>query len=82
MGMARFALDRFRDDLTACSAPGRRPGPADAPRPPLLAAVAGFATAVLAALVPAIQAASHDPADAVRRTPGGAGGGVAAGRTG
>jgi putative ABC transport system permease protein len=38
----------------------------------LLAVTAGMATAVLAALVPALQAASDEPADAVRRAPTGA----------
>ena len=40
----------------------------------LLAAAAGIATALLAALIPAIQAATQDPADAVRRVPGVVGG--------
>lgn len=35
----------------------------------LVAVAAGVATAILAALVPAIQAASEEPADAVRRAP-------------
>jgi len=40
----------------------------------LLAVIAGVATATFAALLPAIQAATQDPADAVRRVPGVAGG--------
>jgi putative ABC transport system permease protein len=39
----------------------------------LLAVGSGVATACLAALVPAMQAASDEPADAVRRVPSGAG---------
>jgi putative ABC transport system permease protein len=39
----------------------------------LLALLAGVATAVLAALVPAMQAAGDEPADAVRRVPSAAG---------
>lgn len=39
-----------------------------------LALLAGVATAVIAALIPALQAAGEDPADAVRRVPGIAGG--------
>jgi putative ABC transport system permease protein len=38
------------------------------------ATLAGITTAILAALLPAIQAAMQDPADAVRRVPGVAGG--------
>ncbi|MCZ2344380.1 MAG: FtsX-like permease family protein [Bacteroidales bacterium] len=40
----------------------------------LLALGAGVVTAVVAALIPALQAAGEDPADAVRRVPGVAGG--------
>lgn len=75
-GMARFALYIVRDDVSNLFYTSL----ADGPNTPttgtmLLALAAGLATAVFAALVPAVQAASHDPADAVRRTPGGVGGG-------
>ncbi|MGL6072760.1 MAG: FtsX-like permease family protein [Fimbriiglobus sp.] len=39
-----------------------------------LAILAGMTTAIVAALIPAIQAATQDPADAVRRVPGAVGG--------
>ena len=72
--MARSVLSAFRDELGAMFL-----NPASDPAWPSiltigLAMLAGISTAVFAALIPAIQAATQDPADAVRRVPGVAGG--------
>jgi putative ABC transport system permease protein len=74
IGMARFALNLIREDMGSIftAAGGSAAWPSFTTV--LLACGAGLFTALLAALVPSIQAASQDPADAVRRTPGGAGG--------
>jgi putative ABC transport system permease protein len=74
VGMARLALELIREDLANMFT-----GTAVSPMVPsmntiAMACAAGLATAVLAAVVPSIQAAYQDPADAVRRTPGGVGG--------
>jgi putative ABC transport system permease protein len=74
IGMARFAIEQIREDLSTLFV-----NPEVNPAWPtlttmILASLAGMATAVLAGLIPAIQAASQDPADAVRRIPGGTGG--------
>ncbi len=75
-GMARFALYLVQDDVNGLFYTSLTEGPNSPTTGTMLTAVAaGLATALFAALVPAVQAASHDPADAVRRTPGGAGGG-------
>ncbi len=75
-GMARFALYLVQDDVNGLFYTSLTEGPNTPTTGTMLTAVAaGLVTALFAALVPAVQAASHDPADAVRRTPGGAGGG-------
>jgi putative ABC transport system permease protein len=73
-GLAYVALGPFRlqqtlGDLYVPLETGSRP-PLGADTV-LLAAAAGVATALLAALLPALQAAGEEPADAVRRTPPG-----------
>jgi putative ABC transport system permease protein len=75
IGMARFALDLIKDEMASMFT-----GTESQPYWPTLSTVvlafaAGTTTALLAALVPAIQAAYQDPADVVRRTPPGVGGG-------
>lgn len=72
--MARTVLHEFRLELSSMFV-----NPEVDPGWPtlgtvLLAIVAGVATSICAALIPAIQAATQDPADAVRRVPGVAGG--------
>ncbi|OWK38273.1 ABC transporter permease protein [Fimbriiglobus ruber] len=72
--MARTILGQFREELGAMFV-----NPSADPAWPtlatlVLAVLAGVATAVFAALIPAVQAATQDPADAVRRVPGVAGG--------
>ncbi len=74
VGMARGIVHEFREELGSMFV-----NPDVDPVTPtagtvLLAVLAGVATAVFAALIPAIQAATQDPADAVRRVPGVAGG--------
>lgn len=74
VGMARIILGEFRTELGGIFLnPEVDPGK-PTPMTLVLAAIAGIATAVVAALIPAIQAATQDPADAVRRVPGVAGG--------
>jgi len=72
--MAHAILTAFREELGAMFL-----NPSADPALPsllttLIAAAAGIGTAVCAAIIPAIQAAYQDPADAVRRVPGIAGG--------
>jgi len=74
IGLARFAIEQVREEMTTLFV-----NPEVNPAWPTLATVliafsAGVATSVLAGLLPAIQAAAQDPADAVRRTPGSIGG--------
>lgn len=72
--MARTILHEFRGELSAMFVnPEVDPGWPTAGTV-LLAMAAGVATSIFAALIPAIQAATQDPADAVRRVPGVAGG--------
>lgn len=75
-GMARLALYIVQDNANSLFYTSLTDGPTSPTAGTVLAAVAaGLATALFAALVPAVQSASHDPADAVRRTPGRVGGG-------
>nr|MCU0706294.1 ABC transporter permease [Fimbriiglobus sp.] len=75
-GMARLALSLVKDDVNGLFYTSLTDGPNTPTTGTMVSAVlAGLATAIFAAFVPAMQAASHDPADAVRRTPGRAGGG-------
>ena len=72
--LAQLIVGQFRDELgTLLTNPDANPG-LPSLRTVLYAALAGVGTAVSAAVIPAIQAATQDPADAVRRTPGAAGG--------
>lgn len=69
MALARYTLSEFREELSAIFLnPETDPGQLTLATA-ILAAVAGIATAVLAALIPAIQAATDAPADVVRRGP-------------
>jgi putative ABC transport system permease protein len=68
-GLARLALGPMQRVLSDVMAPAEALQVA-VPLPLMLMAVAaGTATAVLAALLPALQAAGEEPADAVRRVP-------------
>lgn len=73
--LSQIALQMIQNDLARMSVGGGEV-PLSMPDPLtlLLAFVAGVGTAVFAALVPSLQAAYQDPADAVRRVPGGVGG--------
>lgn len=74
-GLAELTLSQFADELKAMFLnPEVRPT-RPTPTTVVLAVAAGVATAVFAALVPAIQAAADDPAHVVRRTAAGAKGG-------
>lgn len=73
-GLARLIVSQFQEELGSLFM-----NPEVDPVWPglntiLIAGVAGVLTALLAALIPALQAATQDPADAVRRVPGIAGG--------
>lgn len=74
VGMARGIIHEFREELGSMFVNPQVDPAWPTTATVLLAAVAGVATAVFAALIPAIQAATQDPADAVRRLPGVAGG--------
>ena len=67
--MARGVLYQFRDELGSWLVNPAIASPLPTLATVLLALLAGSATAVFAALVPAIQAATQDPADVVRRAP-------------
>ena len=74
LGLARYTLYEFQDELKAIFLnPDTDPGQLTLTTA-TLALAAGVTTAILAALVPAVQAAADEPADAVRRSPGAAGG--------
>lgn len=70
--MANFALNTFGDELTSIFLSGDIPRPHVSWPTALVAIAAGSLTALAAALIPALQAASDEPADAVRRAPGSA----------
>jgi putative ABC transport system permease protein len=72
--MARLILSEFREELGAMFLNPEIQGAYPSVVTMLLAVASGIITAVGAALIPAIQAATQDPADAVRRVPGVAGG--------
>ncbi|HVK18393.1 MAG TPA: FtsX-like permease family protein [Fimbriiglobus sp.] len=74
VGLARGILTTFREELGALLMNPNVDPALPTLQTVLLAAFAGVATAALAALIPALQAAGQDPADAVRRVPGVAGG--------
>jgi putative ABC transport system permease protein len=69
LGMAKLALGPMRNLLSDLFLPMEVAQLEKNPSTIVLAAAAGIATAVLAALVPAFQAAAQEPADAVRRAP-------------
>jgi putative ABC transport system permease protein len=73
VGLARTVLASFRDELGSLFLSGDVAAGQLTPATVGLAVLAGTATAVFAALIPAIQAAGEDPAGAVRRRPGPAG---------
>jgi putative ABC transport system permease protein len=68
-GLAKLALGPMRDLLSDMFLPLEVTSLDLSPLMLLLAASAGVVTAVLAGLVPAMQAAAQEPADAVRRVP-------------
>ena len=72
--LSQVALRVIQNDLARMTVGGEVPLSMPNPSTLLLAFVAGVGTAVFAALVPSLQAAYQDPADAVRRVPGGVGG--------
>lgn len=74
VGMSRAILYEFREELGSMFLSGELAAGWPTTETIVLAIAAGVATAVFAALVPAVQAATQDPADAVRRVPGVAGG--------
>jgi putative ABC transport system permease protein len=74
--LADLAIRQFGEELTSVFLNADSFRPDLSPLTSLLAVLAGMATALLAALVPALQAASDEPADAVRRAPAGAGRGL------
>ncbi len=73
-GLSQVALQMIQTDMARMYVGGEVPLTLPNPLTLLLAFVAGVGTAVFAALVPSLQAAYQDPADAVRRVPGGVGG--------
>ncbi|MGL4420750.1 MAG: FtsX-like permease family protein, partial [Gemmataceae bacterium] len=72
LALARYTLSHFREELGSIFLnPDADPGELTLSTI-FIATFAGLATALLAALIPSVQAASDQPADAVRRTTGGA----------
>lgn len=74
--LADFALDQFGEELTAVFLNSDNPRPGLATSTMVIAVLAGTLTALFAALVPSLQAAADEPADAVRRAPSTAARGV------
>lgn len=72
--LANFAIDQFGDEFASIFLNGDAQRPSLDRMTALFAVIAGMVTALLAALVPAMQSASDEPADAVRRAPSGTGG--------
>lgn len=70
-GLARLTFEVMRQEMEQLFLTANQPMPITGSLF-LLAVGAGMLTAVLASLVPALQAASDEPADAVRRVPSGA----------
>ncbi len=73
-GLAQIGMTVIREDMANISLSGEIPLSLPNPATLLIALAAGVGTAVFAAFVPSLQAAYQDPADAVRRVPGGVGG--------
>jgi len=67
--LAGLAIDQFGEELKSSFLNSESFRPRVSLVTGLIAVVGGMATALLAALVPALQAASDEPADAVRRAP-------------
>ena len=67
VGLANLALSLFGNELNTLSLSGAAPKPHLSWLTAAVAVGAGMLTALLAALVPALQSASDEPADAVRR---------------
>jgi len=67
--LAGLAIDQFGDELKSSFLNSESFRPGLSLETGLIAVLAGMTTALLAALVPALQAASDEPADAVRRAP-------------
>ncbi len=72
--LANFAIDQFGDEFASVFLNGEAQRPSLDRETAIVAVIAGMVTALLAALVPAMQSASDEPADAVRRAPSGGGG--------
>ncbi len=70
-GLARIALGPIGRILSESFQPLEQPTLVIDPETMLLSLAAGLATTILAALVPAVQAAGEEPADVVRRLPSG-----------
>ncbi|MGL6094396.1 MAG: FtsX-like permease family protein, partial [Fimbriiglobus sp.] len=75
VGIARAVLWQFREEMSSMFLNDELDPGVPTVATVLLAVAAGVLTATAAALIPAMQAAGQDPADAVRRSPGAAGGG-------
>lgn len=77
VGLAQLAIGVFGQELaSAFLNAGESFRPVLTAETAVLAVAAGVATSLLAALIPALQAASDEPADAVRRAPSGTARGV------
>jgi putative ABC transport system permease protein len=72
VGLARSAISLFGDLSSAFLNAGESFRPELTLGTAVLAVVCGLVTALFAALIPALQAATDEPADAVRRAPTGA----------
>jgi len=72
--LSGLAINQFGDELKSSFLNSESFRPHLSLETGLIAVLAGMATALLAALVPALQAASDEPADAVRRAPSTTGG--------
>lgn len=72
--LANLAIDQFGEEFASIFLNGSAQRPQIEAWTATIAVIAGIVTALLAALVPALQAASDEPADAVRRAPSSSGG--------
>jgi len=72
-GLAKWAIGQVKDELTSAVLSGDAPPTEVLPWMIALALGAGMITALFAALIPAWQAASDQPAEAVRRATGSGG---------
>ena len=77
IGLAELAINLFGDELSSAFLnAGESFRPVLSIDTAVLAVVAGMLTSLLAALIPSLQAAHDEPADAVRRAPAGTARGV------